>query len=385
MTRSWSGLRLEPSGLTKPMAARTYGRSAIGVRHDGEVIDWSLTERVAGMLAGDPFSGTSRPRLGELAARSEHLVSEYAGLQAPDSLPEPELLSRPEWVRANLRSMRPTLEPLAGRLGEGLGPAAPLVRTVAGTLLAVELGVVVGYLSRRVLGQYELVILDPEAPSRLLFVGPNLDEAAASFGAKQDDLLTWVALHEVTHALQFAGVPWLRPHLAELLKELLGSLDVSVDPSALLRLPSRDDLRALVDRVSQGGLVELVTTPAQRDILNRVQAVMAVLEGHAEHVMDVVGAELLPTLPQLRAAMDRRRASASAPARLLQRLLGLEMKMRQYQVGKAFCDGVVERGGIEALSRIWAAPGVIPTLAELEDPAAWLRRTDVPTVTKSGG
>lgn len=336
------------------------------------------------MLAGDPFPGTSRPRLGELAARSETLVSEYSGLRAPAPLPAPELLSRPEWVRANLRSMRPTLEPLAGRLGEGLGPAAPAVRTVAGALLAVELGVVVGYLSRRVLGQYELVILDPEAPSRLLFVGPNLDEAAASFGADEDELLTWVALHEVTHALQFAGVPWLRPHLADLLRELLGSLDVSVDPSALLRIPSREDLRALVDRVSQGGLVELVTTPGQRDILDRVQAVMAVLEGHAEHVMDVVGADLLPSLPRLREAMDRRRASASAPARLLQRLLGLELKLRQYQVGKAFVDDVVDRGGIEALNRVWSGQGVIPTLAELEDPAAWLRRTDVPTVTKSG-
>ncbi len=348
------------------------------------MIDWSITERVAGMLAGDPFPGKPRPQLPELARRSEELVSEYAGLHAPGPLPPPELLSRPEWMRANLRSMRPTLEPLAGRLGEGLGPAAPVVRTVAGALLAVELGVVVGYMSRRVLGQYELVILDPEAPSRLLFVGPNLDEAAASFGADEDDLLTWVALHEVTHSLQFAGVPWLRPHLADLLKELLGSLDVSIDPSSLLRMPSRDDLRALVDRVSNGGLVELITTPAQRETLDRVQSVMAVLEGHAEHVMDVVGADLLPSLPQLRAAMDRRRESASAPAKLLQRLLGLEMKMRQYQVGKAFCDGVVERGGIEALNRVWAGPGVIPTPSELEDPAAWIARTDVPSVTKSG-
>jgi coenzyme F420 biosynthesis associated uncharacterized protein len=348
----------------------------------GQVIDWTLTERVAGMLAGDPERGTPRPRLNEVAAKSERLVSAYAGLEAPAPLPEPELLTRPEWVRANLRSLQPTLEPLAGRLGEGLGPATPIVRAAGGALLAVELGVVVGYLSRRVLGQYELVILDPEAPSRLLFVGPNLDEASAAFG--EDDLLTWVALHEVTHALQFAGVPWLRDHLAGLLREMLASLEVSIDPSRLLRLPSRDDLRSLVDTVAQGGLIELVTTPAQRETLDRVQATMAVLEGHAEHVMDAVGAELVPSLPRLRAAMDRRRASASAPARLLQRLLGLEMKMRQYQLGKAFCDGVVEREGVEALNRVWEAPGMLPTLAELEDPDSWLARTRVPSVTKSG-
>ena len=353
------------------------------VRHHGVVIDWTLTERVAGMLAGDPAPGSPRPSLPELAARSERLVSEYTGLTAPASLPAPELLSRPDWVRANLRSMRPTLEPLAGRLGEGLGPAAPIVRAGAGALLAVELGVVVGYMSRRVLGQYELVILDPEAPSRLLFVGPNLDDAARSFGEPEEDVLTWVALHEVTHALQFAGVRWLREDLAGLLRELLGSLDVSIDPSRLLRVPSRDDLRGLVDTVSRGGLVELVTSPEQRQTLDRIQATMAVLEGHAEHVMDAVGTDLLPSLPRLRAAMERRRASASAPARLLGRLLGLEMKMRQYRLGKSFCDGVVQRGGIEALNRVWSDPGVIPTLAELEDPAAWIARTDVPSVTKS--
>jgi coenzyme F420 biosynthesis associated uncharacterized protein len=350
----------------------------------GQVIDWSLTERIARMLAGEPERGTPRPRLGEVAAESERLVAAYAGLHAPTPLPEPELLTRPEWVRANLRSLQPTLEPLTGRLGDGLGPATPIVRAVGGALLAAELGVVIGYLSRRVLGQYELVILDPKAPSRLLFVGPNIDELAAAFEADEDELLTWVALHEVTHALQFAGVPWLRDHLAGLLRELLASLEVSIDPSRLLRLPSREDLRSLADAVAQGGLVELVTTTAQRETLDRVQATMAVLEGHAEHVMDSVGTELVPSLPKLRAAMDRRRASASAPARLLQRLLGLELKMRQYRLGKGFCDAVVEREGIEALNRVWDGPGVIPTLAELEDPGSWLARTRVPSVTKSG-
>jgi coenzyme F420 biosynthesis associated uncharacterized protein len=347
----------------------------------GQVIDWTLTERVAGMLAGDPERGTPRPRLNEVAAKSERLVSAYAGLEAPAPLPEPELLTRPEWVRANLRSLQPTLEPLAGRLGEGLGPATPIVRAAGGALLAVELGVVVGYLSRRVLGQYELVILDPEAPSRLLFVGPNLDEASAAFGADEDDLLTWVALHEVTHALQFAGVPWLRDHLAGLLREMLASLEVSIDPSRLLRLPSRDDLRSLVDAVAQGGLIELVTTPAQRETLDRVQATMAVLEGHAEHVMDAAGSDVLPSLPKLRESLERRRRDKPPLVKLLERLLGLDLKMRQYLVGKRFCDAVVRDWGIEGLNRAWSAPENLPTLAELDDPAAWVRRTHVRSVT----
>jgi coenzyme F420 biosynthesis associated uncharacterized protein len=190
-------------------------------------------------------------------------------------------------------------------------------------------------------------------------------------------MLRWVALHEVTHALQFAGVPWLREHLAALLRELLGSMEVSLNASRALRVPTRDDLRSLIDAVSSGDLISLVSTPAQRELLDRMQATMAVLEGYAEHVMDAAGPELVPSLPKLRAAMDRRRASPSAPARLLQRLLGLEMKMRQYKLGKAFCDAVVERGGIEALNRVWTGPEAMPTLAELEDPPAWMRRTDV--------
>ena len=343
------------------------------------VIDWQLTERIAGLVAGDAGTGTARPDLPEVAARSERVVGAYTGLKAPDALPAPELVARPDWVRANLRSLRPSLESVTARLGEGLGPAAPAVRAVAGALVAAEMGVIMGYLARRVLGQYELVVLDAQAPPRLLFVGPNLDDAIRAFDADDGEMLRWVALHEVTHALQFAGVPWLRPHLADLLGELLGSMEVSVDPGRMLRVPSRDDLRAWVEAVSQGDLISLVTTPAQRELLDRMQAAMAVLEGYAEHVMDAAGEEMVPSLPKLRAAMDRRRASPSAPARLLQRLLGLEMKMRQYQLGKRFCDAVVARGGIGALNRVWDGPDALPTLAELEDPDAWMRRTGVPS------
>jgi putative hydrolase len=161
-------------------------------------------------------------------------------------------------------------------------------------------------------------------------------------------------------------------------------MEVSFEPARLLRLPSREDLKGLVDAVSgDGDLISLVTTPEQRETMDRMQATMAVIEGHAEHVMDAVGADVLPSLPALRAAMERRRDSPSAPARLLQRLLGFDLKLRQYRLGKSFCDAVVAAEGLPALNRVWTGPGVMPTLAELEDPAAWLARTRVPSVTKS--
>src|SRR3712207_2570874 len=141
---------------------------------------------------------------------------------------------------ANLRSMQKVLDPVVAAQGATLGP----LKLVAGMLLAVEVGALSGILAARVLGQYEFPVTDPDAPARLLFVGPNLAQAARSLDADDDSLTRWVALHETTHALQFAGVPWLRSHMAARIGELVRSLDVKVNVRNL-KLPRLDDLRAL--------------------------------------------------------------------------------------------------------------------------------------------
>jgi coenzyme F420 biosynthesis associated uncharacterized protein len=160
-------------------------------------------------------------------------------------------------------------------------------------------------------------------------------------------------------------------------------MEVALDPSRLLRLPRRADLRALVDAVASGDLLSVVAGSEQRRVIEQLQAVMAVLEGHAEHVMDAVGEQLLPSLPRLRSSMTSRRRTQSPATRLLSRLLGLDLKLRQYEQGKRFCDGVVEHGGTDALDRLWTGPDALPTSSELDDPAAWVARTRVPSVTKS--
>jgi coenzyme F420 biosynthesis associated uncharacterized protein len=236
-------------------------------------------------------------------------------------------------------------------------------------------------MGRHVLGQYELALLDPTQGARLLLVTPNLHEAARGMEVELDELLPWVVFHEVTHAVQFNGVPWLREHLAGMLRELLESVQVKVDASALLKLPSADDLRALWDQIREGGFVTAVAGPERKALIDRLQATMALIEGHAEHVMDAAGAPVLPNVAKLRAAMDRRRKDRPPLFKLLERLLGLDMKMRQYEHGKRFCDAVVARGGIEALNRAWSAPDKLPTLAELDDPAGWIRRTELRVVT----
>jgi coenzyme F420 biosynthesis associated uncharacterized protein len=338
------------------------------------VIDWKLANTVAEGIANlktapeaSAFEHVAGP-----TEESARLVSAYTGLMA-DSLPHAEPVDRPLWIEGNLNSLKKVLDPVADKLGQGMGPLSGAVSAAAGALLAVEVGAVSGMLAQRVLGQYEFPILDPEAPARLLFVSPNLAVAASALDAEPDELLRWVALHEVTHALQFGGVPWLRPHIATMVRELLGGLQV--DPVRLMKLPDTTDFRSIVDKIREGDLATLIVGPERRAALDAMQAFMAVLEGYAEHVMDEVGAEILPNLPELRGAMDRRRRDRSGLLRIFEKLIGMDMKLRQYELGKKFCDAVAKAGGIAALNRVWEGPAQMPTLAELENPDAWMART----------
>jgi coenzyme F420 biosynthesis associated uncharacterized protein len=345
------------------------------------VIDWILAERIAGYVAGKGESDDAAPSsdLASLAAESERRVVAYTGLEPARPLPAPEGVGRREWVSTNLQAMRVLLDPVLQRAGSGLGPLRPAVQLAAGVVVTTEVGVLLGYLAQRVLGQYELVLLDEpavERPPRLLFVLPNLGAAVRSFGAEEDEFMTWVALHEVTHAVQFSGVPWLHGHLSGLVKQLLQSAELRIDRERKLRLPSGHELRRMGRAVRSGDLISLVASEAERETLDRVQATMAVIEGHAEHVMDAVAPDLLPSLPKLRAGIDRRRKSQSGLSRLLGKVLGLEMKLRQYEQGKFFCDAIVRQGGREALGRMFSGPEALPTLAELQDPSAWLTRVE---------
>jgi putative hydrolase len=180
-------------------------------------------------------------------AERERLVCAYTGLEAYTPVPRPEALHRQGWIEANLKSLETVLEPAAQRLAVGVGPLGSL----AGGLLAIEAGAVSGFLAGRVLGQYDFPVLDPEAPARLLYVAPNLAQAASALEAEPEQLLRWVALHETTHALQFGGVDWLRPYLAETVTDLLGALQVN--PRAFMRLPDVADLRRLFEQVREDG------------------------------------------------------------------------------------------------------------------------------------
>jgi coenzyme F420 biosynthesis associated uncharacterized protein len=347
------------------------------------VIDWIIAKRIATFVAGTGEAAPPTADLGALAAEAESRVVAYTRLQPAKPLPPPEGISRQEWVASNIDSMRLLLDPVLKRAGDNLGPLKPAMEIAMGIILSTEVGVVLGYLGQRVLGQYELVLLDEaveDRPPRLLFVLPNLGQAVQAFRAEEQEFMTWVTLHEVTHAVQFAGVPWLHAHVAGLVRELLKSAEVRLEAPRKLRVPSTDEVKQILAHLRNGDLISIVTTTPERETLDRVQAVMAVIEGHAEHVMDAVAPDLLPSLPKLREALDRRRKSQTGLSRLVARLLGLELKLRQYEQGKFFCDEIVRERGPEALHHVWSSPEALPTLIELRDPAAWVARVMPPAI-----
>jgi coenzyme F420 biosynthesis associated uncharacterized protein len=368
-------------------------------------IDWRLAQRVGEMVAGAsmrPSGGSSAPAASadvgfdlvleslqtqELASR----ITAYTGLQPHDRLPSLELIDRPRWIAANLKSAKPLLEPLTDRMGSGLGPLAGMARSASGAVIGVQVGALTGMLSQRVLGQYDIALLDVSSGPRLLLLAPNLAQAAHNLDVDREELTRWVTIHEVTHAIQFGAAPWLRDHLAELLRELMESMQVSVskqqgfalrDLFSARDLPQRADVAAARDRLAEivakarsGELLRITLGEDRWRLIDRMQATMSLIEGHAEHVMDAVGAELLPSLPRLRAAMDRRRQMRPLPWRVLERLLGLELKLRQYEVGRRFCDVVTSEAGPRALAPAWRSAEGLPTSAELEAPLSWLART----------
>ncbi|MGO9488551.1 MAG: zinc-dependent metalloprotease, partial [Solirubrobacteraceae bacterium] len=354
-----------------------------------DVIDWSAAQRIGELIAGlggpgDQYNGVRADSVEPLALDFANRVSAYSRLEIRSQLPALELVDRPAWIAANLQSMRPMLAPLTDRLGEDRGPLSGPLRSVSGMMLGAQVGALTGMLSQRVLGQYDLALLDGSVAPRLLLLAPNLAQAARSLGVVRDELVLWVTIHEITHAVQFSGAPWLREHIGGMLKELIDGLQISIgggtdgdgeqDGNARrgwhnLSLPDAGALRGMVERARTGELLRLTLGEDRWQLVERMQAAMSLIEGHAEHTMDVIGADVLPSLPRLRAAMNHRRENRGLPWRVLERLLGLELKMRQYEMGRRFCDAVVDAGGPQALALAWTGPDALPSTAELEQPS----------------
>ncbi len=337
---------------------------------------WPLAIKVADRLAGHyPLEGTYHDALfarqaPELVARAAELVSAETGLTGP-GLPEVGVVSRREWVENNTAVFAKLLAPAEERLE---GSRAGLARNVTERIVAAEMGALLGLLSRRVLGQYEMVLPtgDDEAGDVVLFVGANVLWMERASELRPSEFRFWVALHECTHRLQFVGVPWLRDYFLELVGKLVAT--ATPEPGRLARVAGelREAAAAGEPIVGEAGLMGIFATPEQRDVIDQVQALMSLLEGHGHVIMDRIGARHLVSQARMSAILRRRRQDPRAAAFL--RLVGLEMKMKQYELGERFVLGVEREAGFAALDAAWAGPESLPTLAEIDEPVRWLER-----------
>lgn len=349
------------------------------------LVDWGLAERIATAAAGEGRSAMASGEVDLAGAweRSRDAAIDYTGLTPVGPVPDAEWVSRREWTRINLASMREMVAAVEERIGGSLAPgrAGQALDAVGGRAFAVQIGGLLGLASRRVLGQYEMSLLGGgDRSPRLIFVGPNIDSATADLHGSPSDVLEWVALHEVTHAVHFTSVPWLADHLGGLARTLLEDTPLSLEGSDLLggARQALNDPRGWIKEIREADPVTLLAPPQARETIVAVQATMALVEGYAEHVMDAAAGEIGPRVEALRAGMERRRENRGPLARALAWLLGFEMKLRQYRDGKRFCDEVVRAEGVAGLNLAWQGPEALPTLAEISAAGEWTRRVGTP-------
>jgi coenzyme F420 biosynthesis associated uncharacterized protein len=338
------------------------------------LIDWGAASDIGRAIAGPgpALAAVERAKLredvAEVVPHAEGLVSEFTAMRVPGFRSRAWVMSRGEWINANLTALQRLLEPLAQRV-LAQHPSRSEVRRKA---LGGQIGVLLGYVSRKVLGQYD-VFLPPDDEGLLYFVGPNLADVEGRFRLPGHDFRLWVALHEVTHRVQFGATPWLRGYLAGLIDTYLGT--VQLDTRQFVA-----QLKRAIDEVRRGGIdwrgpnaLLLLMTPDQRDLFARMQALMSLLEGHASYTMNVVAAGRVRDVERMRRVLKERRR-ATGPEKAFQRAIGLETKVRQYEVGERFVRTAVERVGMEGFNRVWAGQENLPTMEEIGDPERWLAR-----------
>ncbi len=368
--------------LTEPAPEELAARAAAGTA----VVDWALADKVATWLADRrPVPPTYDARrlqrhFDQLVEEAESLVIHATGLEPASGRARAKVTDRAGWASANVASFQRILGPSLARLGErrqasalrSLKAVADAGRLASGA----ELGAVLAWLSGRVLGQYDLLIGEEPAEDEDLvyFVGPNVVELERRHGFDERQFRLWLALHEVTHRLQFTAVPWLKGYFLSLIDEALEPL--VGDPRALVASIRRaaTDVRSGRNPFGEVGVLGLVATPEQLAVVRRIQALMSLLEGHGDVTMDRAGGSAVPGAGRFARVLKERREQVRGPARLLQRLLGIEAKLRQYAEGERFILAVEAEGGPALLAKVWAGPERLPTLEEIRKPSAWVAR-----------
>ncbi len=343
------------------------------------MVDWTIALSTARKLvkSGPEISKQGAAEavasLRVAAARAEAYVTEVTGLQTPSSTAPVLVVDRPGWIQANLDGFRQVLAPLSRKAAERA--QNPALQGVGARVTGVEVGALLSYLAPKVLGQFDPFF--PGAPGqpggRLLLVAPNIVSVERELNVPPADFRLWVCLHEETHRVQFTAVPWLREYMNAAIAEVVDSAELdSTAVAAMLR----EAVKKVAESVRTGAevsIVDLVQTPAQREVVDRITAVMSLLEGHADVVMDGVGPDVISSIEEIRAKFTIRRQGQGFD-KIIRKLLGLDAKMRQYRDGAEFCRQVIALVGMDGFNRVWTSPETLPSKAEILHPPAWVAR-----------
>jgi coenzyme F420 biosynthesis associated uncharacterized protein len=336
--------------------------------------DWGTAVDIGRRVSGPgvPVPGVERARLredmAEIVPRAEGLIRGFTDMEVQGFRSRAWVMARSEWIRANLNGLQRLLEPLAERMLDGRPTRAEFKRKALGA----QTGALMGYVARKVLGQYD-VFLPPDDEGLLYFVGPNIVEAERHYSLPPKDFRLWIAIHEVTHRVQFGSAAWLRGYLSGQVDDYLGS--IQLDSSQMmnqLRRAAEEARSGAVDWRGMGG-VFLLLSPEQREMFMRMQALMSLLEGHASYVMNEVARDHVKDVDRMRGALSARRR-ASSLERSLQKAIGFEQKIKQYDTGERFVRTIVDRAGMSTFNLVWRSAGDLPTLDEIGEPERWLAR-----------
>jgi coenzyme F420 biosynthesis associated uncharacterized protein len=381
--RVWQAGFLVGSALG--VAATVVGRRMERSARRG-LVDWPAAERVAiGRLRHAPGTlsraelAATEPAYAETMARIVPRLSEALGTELPGVVGRSGVVDRAGWVRANSTTFAALIGRLEGTLldqilppGGGIGQAS--VALANRWITTRQIGFMLGFMGTRVLGQYDLALLSAETtPGRLLFVEENIRQTAATLGVPLDAFRTWIALHETTHAFEFEAHPWLRPYLSDRLERQLA--EFASGTKALPREMLGRLGRALRGEGDGEHWMERLMSDEQRRLFRETQAVMSLLEGFSDYIMDEVGRDLVPDVERISERFHARRDQRkSGFERAIMRLTGMDMKLEQYKKGERFVAAIAAGGGKAALERLWAGPESLPREGEIEAPERWLAR-----------
>lgn len=351
---------------------------------ESPAIDWDLARAVAAKVdRNEPqLSDSERIKMNadfeRFTAQAEELVGVETGLRSLDGNARGRVADRADWVDANLRSFQRLLKPVLQKMEEdSSGMGAVIGPKVAG----LELGTMLGWMSKRVLGQYDLLVIEDENPQDqdiVYYVGSNVAALEKRFAFPEEDFRLWLALHEVTHRAQFTGVPWMREHFLGLVSGMIEESDPDPQRFADGLKRAVEQIRNGEDPLAEGGLSAIFASEQQRALLDQVGGLMSLLEGHGDVTMDRAGEGIVHGAERFGRVLRQRRQNASRSMALIQKLVGLEAKMKQYAQGENFIEVVEEHGGRDLIDRVWESPVLLPKLAEIREPDLWIDRVGLP-------